>query len=142
MFYHPGVSHPESFCTAISIRVSHTQNPSPPPFPPGCLTTGNSVRPTFHLLRMSHIRNPAPPSFPSPGVSHFKFSSLGFQVLKITFLIKLCCHFHSWQAIFILLPFLKRFEISKGSSFIIPNNGVIGIDSGKIKWALVGALHM
>ena len=38
--------------------------------------------------------------------------------------------------------FEKCFEISKESNFVIPNNGVIGIDSSKTKWALVGALHM
>ena len=158
---YPGVPHPESFCAAISIRVSHTRNPSAPPFYPGvihpesfcaaflsgCYTPGILL--CRHSIRMPHTRNPIrrcstfSRCLASGILSGRRFTfffiltalSLGS---KITFLIKLCCHFHFWQAIFILPLFLKCFEISKESTSVIPNNGVIGIDSGKIKWALVG----
>ena len=137
------VSHLESFSAVISIRVSYTRNPSPPPLPPGCLTSRNPVPADVPpSLDVSHSES-YPPSFPSPGVLHFKFSSLGFQVLKITFFNKallplpfLASNFHTSSV------FFKRFEICKESGSVIPNNGVIRIDSGKIKWALVGALHM
>ena len=109
------------------LRISHIRNPVPPPFPLGCLTSGNSVRLTFCLLRMSHIRNLAPPPFPSPGVLHFKFSSLRFQVLKITFLIKIGRHFLSGKPFSHLLCLKKKcFEISKESNFVILNNGIHG----------------
>ena len=86
--------HPEFLSTAIpsgcltpgilfrrhSIRVSHTRNPSPPPFHPGvshpeffsaaissgCLTPGILLR--RHSIRVSHTRNSSPPPF-HPGVS-------------------------------------------------------------------------
>ena len=90
------------------LRISHIRNPVPPPFPPECLTSGNSVRLMFCLLRMSHIRNLAPPPFPSPGVLHFKFSSLRFQVLKITFLIKIGRHFLSGKPFSHLLCLKKK----------------------------------
>ena len=133
---------PRIFLHSHSTRMPRIRNPSPPPFPLGCLTSGNSVCPTFHLPRISHIRNPILYVLLNPGVQIVLIASYFLLRVslssKITFLIKLCCHFHFWQAIFIFPLFLKCFEICKESSSVISNNGVIGIDSGKIKWALVG----
>ena len=113
--------------------------------PSGCLTPGIPPPPPFP--RVSHSRNSSLPSF-HPGVSLPKFLSAAipsrcltpgilssrrstfFFILrafylgsKITFLIKLCCHFHFWQAIFHTSSVLKRkcFEISKESNFVILN---------------------
>ena len=151
--------------TFYLIRVSHTRNSSPPPFhpgvshpeflsaaiPSGCLTPGILLR--RHSTRISHIRNAIrrrstfsgclTSEIPSSRRSTFFFILRAFSLgSKITFLIKLCCHFYFQQAIFILPLFLKCVEISKESNSVIPNNGVIRIDSGKIKRALVGARHM
>ena len=62
----------------ISIRVSHTWNPSAPPFPSGCLTPGILQRRHFHSgvshpepfsaaisTRVPHTWNPSAPPFPS-----------------------------------------------------------------------------
>ena len=108
--------------------MSHTRNSSPPSFPPGvslpeflsvaipsrCLTPGilSSRRSTFFFI--------------------LRAFSLGS---KITFLIKLCCHFHFWQAIFHTSSVLKRkcFEISKESNFVILNKWNLWIWSMQ-KW--------
>ena len=115
--FHPGVSHPKFFSAAIpsgcltpgillhhhslsgcltpgillcrhSSQVSHTRNLYPPPFHPDA-SHPESYPPTFHLPRMPHIRNPIRRR------STFFFILRAFSLgSKITFLIKLCCHFH------------------------------------------------
>ena len=68
--FHPSVSHPEPFCAAIFIQVSHTRNPSAPPFPSRCLTPETFLRHHFHpgvshpesfcaaiSIRVPHTRN-------------------------------------------------------------------------------------
>ena len=139
--FHLDISHPESF---------------PANIPPGHITSEtlprrhstrtshiiNYVRPTFHFLRISHTRNSArrrstfsgylASGIPSGRRSTFYFILRVSLGSKITFLIKLCCHFYFWQAIFVLPLFLKCFKISKESNSVIPNNGVIGIGSCKI----------
>ena len=136
--FHPGISHPKFF----SVDV-----------PPGYLTSGilSSRRSTFSGYLTSGILSGRRSTFPgylafgilSGRRSTFFFILKAFSFgSKIAFLIKFGCHFYFWQAIFILPLFLQCFEISKESDSVIPNNGVIGIDSGKIKRALVGARHM
>ena len=110
----PGHIAPGILLRRHSIRMSHIRNSSPP-----------------HSTWLSYIRNPVPPPFPSPDVLHFKFSSLGFQVLKITFLIKIGCHFLSGKPFSHLLCFKKCFEISKGSNSVISSDGIYGISSCK-----------
>ena len=105
-----------------SIRVSHSRNPfrghsirvfqnsSPAPFHPN-VSRPESYPPTFHLLLMSHIRNSIQSTFHLLRMSHIRNSlrrcSTFFFILrafslgsKIAFLIKLCCRFYFWQAIF------------------------------------------
>ena len=134
----PWVSHPEFLPAAIpsgcltpriplrrlSIPVSHSRNSSLPPFhpgvslpeflpaalPSGCLTPGI-------LLRHSTFFGCVTSGILSSRRSTFFFILRAFSLgSKITFLIKLCCRFYFWQAIFILPPFLKCFEISKESN--------------------------
>ena len=115
--FYPGVSLPESLYVAISsrcltpgiplrrhsTRVSHSQNSSPPPFHPDALHP-ESNPPTFHLSRVSHARNPIRRR------STFFFILRAFSLgSKITFLIKLCCHFYFWQAIFHTSSVFKMF---------------------------------
>ena len=133
--FYPGVSHPESLLRRHSIRVSHTRNPSCAAILSGCLTSGITPappfypgvshpefypRPTFHLLRVSHTRNPIRRRSTLSGClisgilssrrSTFFFILRAFSLgSKITFLIKLCCHFYLWQSIFILPLFFKMF---------------------------------
>ena len=72
----------------------------------------NSIQPTFHLLRMSHIRNPIRRR--STFFFIFRAFSGGF---KITFLIKLCCHFYFRQAIFHTSFVFKMFRNKQGINF-------------------------
>ena len=94
-----------------SIRMSHIRNSSPPPFYMD-ISHPEFFPPPFHL----DVSNPEsyPPTFQ---FLFFFFILRAFSLgSKITFLIKLCCRFYFWQAIFILPPFLKCFEISKESN--------------------------
>ena len=123
------------FCAAISIRVSHTRNPFCAAILSGCLTPGIPPAPpfypgvshpefyprlTFHLLRVSHTRNPIRRRSTFSGClisgilssrrSTFFFTFRAFSLgSKIAFLIKLCCHFHFWQAIFHTSSIFKMF---------------------------------
>ena len=131
--FHPGVSLPKSLCVAISsgcltpgiplrrhsIRVSHSQNSSPSPFHPDALHP-ESNPPTFHLPRVSHARNPIRrrstfSGYLTSGILSSQRSTFFFILRalslgsKITFLIKLCCHFYFWQAIFHTSSVFKMF---------------------------------
>ena len=109
--FHPGVSHPKPCCVAIPSGCLTPGNPSPPTFHPeffcaaipyGCLTPGFPLR--HYSIRMSHTRNPICRR------STFFFIPRAFSLgSKITFLIKLCCHFHFRQAIFHTFSVFKMF---------------------------------
>ena len=79
---------------------------------------------TFHLLRVSHIRNPILQILLNPGVQIVLIAPYFILRVslssKITFLTKLCCHFHFWQAIFILPLFFKMFWNKQGIKFCNP----------------------
>ena len=125
-------------------RHPHVPEPSPAvvssgrPLCPECLRR--------HLPQVPRSRNPILQLLLSPGIQMVPIVS--YLVLRVSlsfiiaFSIELCCHFYFRQTIFISPLFLKCFELSKESISVIPNNGVIGIGSSKMKWVLVGTQHM
>ena len=152
--FHPDALHPE-FCPANILPYPNVSYPEffSPDIPLGYLTSEilSGPRSIFSGYLISGILSGRRSTFSgdlASGIMSDRHSTCFFILRafslgsKITFLIKLCCHFYFQQAIFILPLFLKCVEISKESNSVIPNNGVIRIDSGKIKRALVEARHM
>ena len=82
----------------LPCRVSHTRNPSPPPFPSGRLTSGILLR--RHSIWTSHVRNPSAPSF-HPGASHPEFLLCRHPPWCLTPGFLLRCHSirvsHTWN---------------------------------------------
>ena len=111
-FYLIRIFHIRNSSHRHSIRTSHIWNSSSFNIPPGCLTSGIMFgqRSTFSGYLTSGIL--------SGWRLTFFFIVRAFSLgSKITFLIKLCCHFYFRQAIFILPLFFKMFWNKQGIKF-------------------------